>query len=239
MIEKKNLIDQVSDYILTQIKEGEIKPGDRLESQDDMAAKLGVSRSTLREAFSRLTSIGVLEIKHGQGTFVKQAQDYTYLTNVIDTYLTLEKDSILHILEVRKIIEQYTIQLATKKAVAKDIDALEALVTKLETLKHGSKPYIKKEMELQFHLEIARISNNPVLYKLLSIVITSLNEEFSGSVEMPFNHGKPAVTHSDILKSIKERNVEKAAENMNRHLESIMERVKHNLETYERKQPIY
>ncbi|MDW7740095.1 MAG: GntR family transcriptional regulator, partial [Bacillota bacterium] len=116
LLNRKTLNDQVIEIILGKIRDGELKPGERLDSQDELAVKLGVSRSTVREAFSKLASMGVIDILHGQGTFVKKVQDYSYMDNLLASLNLLDKDSILHVLEVRKVIESSTVQLAAEKA---------------------------------------------------------------------------------------------------------------------------
>ncbi len=74
-IKTKKIYEEVVDQLKMMLTAGELKPGDKLPSERDMAESLGVSRASVREALTTLEAIGILEIKPGEGTFVKHTND--------------------------------------------------------------------------------------------------------------------------------------------------------------------
>lgn len=216
MIDRKSLIDQIVENIIEQIQEGHISHGTRLPSQDKMAIQFGVSRSTLREALSKLTSIGALEIRHGEGTFVRSITDYSILSNEFSRYIHLNSEAIIHLLETRNIIEQNTVQLATDKAENTEIKQLYVFINEMEELRNNPEEYIKKD--LLFHLEIAKLSGNPVLYKLLKIIRENFYEELTSSIRIPGIMESSIKTHREIVQVMENRDRKKASVVMSEHL---------------------
>jgi len=229
LLNRKNLNDQVIEIILGKIRDGELKPGERLDSQDELAVKLGVSRSTVREAFSKLASMGVIDILHGQGTFVKKVQDYSYMDNLLASLNLLDKDSILHVLEVRKVIESSTVQLAAEKADGEDIEKLSEIINDMGKLLDDPKEY--NRVDRDFHLEIARVGSNPVLLRLLYIILNSFHEELSSSVVAAESLDHSYETILQVMEGIREHDPEKAVSSMNKHIDFILNKTRSDLAT--------
>lgn len=228
MLKKSSLNDQVIDLILSKIKDGELKPGEKLDSQDDFAAKLGVSRSTVREAFSKLASMGIIEIIHGQGTFVRREHDYSYSDNKLATFFMLEKESVLDVLEVRRTIEQLTVRLAAEKSTLEEIVKLEKIYIRLEKLLQ--KPDEYNHAEKDFHLELARIGKNPILLRLLSIILNSFHEELSSHVLASGLLQYSLSTILAIIECIKRNDADGAVANMTLHIDAVLEKTGKGLE---------
>src|ERR1700704_1363935 len=97
------LTDEAIERIKKMIVSGELKPGDRLPKEADLAERLGLSRNSLREAVKALSLIRVLDVKQGDGTYVTSLQPEILLDSVAFLIDFHRDDSVLHLLEVRRI----------------------------------------------------------------------------------------------------------------------------------------
>ena len=100
IFERTTLIDQIVNDVKGRIIAREFKEGDLLPSQDEMARRLGVSRVSLREAFNRLALMGLIEIKHGVGTYIKATKP-EYLINSISSMIVMDQASADELLQAR------------------------------------------------------------------------------------------------------------------------------------------
>lgn len=158
----------VTDEAIEKIKEmiisGELTPGSRLPPEKELAERLGLSRSSMREAVKALEVIRVLDVRRGDGTYVTSLQPNLLLeaiTFVVDLH---DDDSLLEIFAVRRLLESHATGLAAQRATDDDVAGLEAeigavtLSTDIETL---------VQHDVRFHSSIARLAGNNYLASLL------------------------------------------------------------------------
>ena len=143
---------------------GELKPGDRLPRELDLAKRLDLSRNTLREAVRALSLIRVLDVRRGDGTYVTDLDPATLLetfTFLVDLHHT---DNVLHFFHVRRLLEPEATAIAA--AVMSDEDAA-GLQHHLDTV--GDNPSVDDLVanDVIFHRRIAEAAGNPVLTALL------------------------------------------------------------------------
>jgi DNA-binding FadR family transcriptional regulator len=153
-------IDKIKNMIVT----GELTPGDRLPKETELAQRLGLSRSSLREAVKALCLIRVLDVRQGDGTYVTSLEPHLLLdamTFVVDFH---RDDTVLDFLAVRRILEPAATALAAVHMSESDIAGLGALLEELDGL---STVEALVTNDLQFHHKIADGSGNPVLCSLL------------------------------------------------------------------------
>ena len=158
------LTDEAIERIKEMIVSGELRPGGRLPKEADLAERLGLSRNSLREAVKALSLIRVLDVRQGDGTYVTSLQPEVLLDTVgfiIDFH---RDDSVLYLLETRRILEAEATAMAARKMtdeelaeLGKVLDAMEA-ASDLNELIAG---------DLEFHRRIAHGSANPVLASLI------------------------------------------------------------------------
>lgn len=161
----------VTDEAIVQIKNmivsGELEPGDRLPKESELATKLGLSRSSLREAVRALTFVRILDVRQGDGTYVTSLAPELLLEAVSFVVDFHRDDSVLHFLEVRRIVEPAAIALATRLAGQEDIVALERF------LDPGLAQLAPSEfvaLDREFHASMVRLCANPVLVSLLDSI---------------------------------------------------------------------
>ena len=233
MIIKKSISNQIFDYIIDEIKFGNLKPGDKLPGERDLAESLGVSRVPLREAIRSLSLMGVLKTRHGEGTFVNH---YTpdILAKAMNVYMLLDKHLALELMEVRKIMEAEAAKLASQNATRDDIKKIKEVIQEREEIINGEKITNKEqqllyELDRKFHQIIAESTHNSVFtsfIKTIKITLKIQQQEASQSPEMP---KKSNNAHKKILEAIIERDAEKASKVMYEHLEEVEEIIKINV----------
>lgn len=168
-VDKKLLVPQIEDQLMMYIQQEAI--GTKLPNEYDLAEKFGVGRSTIREAVKSLTSKGVLEVKRGAGTFVKNtvilADDPLGLARFKDKYqLAME------LFDVRILIEPEVAALASKNASEEEKQMIKALCDEAENLYLNGHNHIQKDME--FHACIAKSSKNRVVEVLVPVIHTAV-----------------------------------------------------------------
>ena len=130
-MQEKRLSDRVADEILTMITiEKRFTPGDQLPNENDLSQELGISRTTLREAIRILAAHGVLEIRRGKGTFVRQEAEL-YNAKDLNPLLSAKVDA-KDLFEIRLIFEPEAAYLATLRATDREIERIVALSRQIE-----------------------------------------------------------------------------------------------------------
>ncbi|MCI8538207.1 MAG: FadR family transcriptional regulator [Oscillospiraceae bacterium] len=177
IIQRTSISQQVVDHLLDRIDRGELKPGERLPGERDLAASLGISRVPLREAISALCVIGVLEKRQGSGTFVSSFSPQT-LGRILRTYTMLDGSLTGNLFEARMAVEGTAARLAAENASQEDIQNLSARIDEME---EAIPAYIRGEKTLTdmlaldalFHLQCAAASHNQFYLQFVSIVHTA------------------------------------------------------------------
>lgn len=164
------LTDDAIEAIKRMILDGELRPGDRLPREADLAERLGLSRSSLREAVKALALIKVLTVRQGDGTYVT-ALEPGMLMETMAFVVELHRDtSVLHFLQVRRLLEPPATAVAALAMSDEEADGLRELLDALP-----AQPDVDTLVahDVEFHGRIAAATGNPVLCSLLESVSTS------------------------------------------------------------------
>lgn len=166
-IKKHNVSDAVLEEMKRLITDGEWKPGSKLPSENELARRMGVSRVSIRSALQRLSSIGLIESRQGEGTFVGTIDSGNYVNMMIPLTM-LEMDDKQYVMEFRRIIESEQAALAAKRATDEDIKRLKENLTQMNQYHFSSQEFSDKDIE--FHLLLAEIGRNPLLIRTTNIL---------------------------------------------------------------------
>ncbi|WP_117212208.1 FadR/GntR family transcriptional regulator [Allorhizocola rhizosphaerae] len=158
------LTDEAIERIKEMIVNGELRPGDRLPKEVDLAERLGLSRNSLREAVKALSLIRVLDVRQGDGTYVTSLQPEVLLDTVGFVLDFHRDDSVLALLEVRRILEPAATAMAAQRMDAAGILQLGELLERMDNANDITELI---EADLEFHRRIAVGSGNPVLASLI------------------------------------------------------------------------
>ncbi|OGD14483.1 hypothetical protein A2V47_05200 [Candidatus Atribacteria bacterium RBG_19FT_COMBO_35_14] len=213
------LYESVIEQIMDLIKNNELKPGDKLPPEREMAEKLSISRNSLREAFRVLESRGLIKSKPGGGRFIREIRENGH-NNTENIILSLEKSSILELLEAREIFEVKIAEIAAQRAALEDIEIIEEALNKMNQ-KEELKDDKKTESDTEFHLAIAGASHNFVFVNIMKLHLDLLKETREKTWQIPGRREKQYQEHRAIFRAIKEHNSKKAVEAMLKHLMSI------------------
>ncbi|GLY65396.1 FadR/GntR family transcriptional regulator [Amycolatopsis taiwanensis] len=167
-----SVTDDAIEAIKQMIVDGELRPGDRLPREVELAARLGLSRNSLREAVRALALVRVLDVRQGDGTYVTSLEP-SLLLDAMGFMVDFHRDdSVLQVFEVRRIIEPAATALAATAMPDEDIEGLAVLLDSI-----GDDPSVEElvDNDLEFHRRIAVGSGNAVL--------SSLVESFSGRTQ--------------------------------------------------------
>ena len=160
-----SLTQAAIDQIKGMIVRGELRPGDRLPKESELAARLNLSRGSLREAVRGLSLVRVLEVRQGDGTYVTSLKPELLLESIsFFTELQDEEASLHQILEARRMLEAGTASLAALLASPEELATLERLVDEMPNLDE-IEAFV--ENDLEFHRVIAVASRNDVVVALL------------------------------------------------------------------------
>ncbi|MFF8728481.1 FadR/GntR family transcriptional regulator [Streptomyces sp. NPDC015171] len=156
--------DEAIEKIKGMIVSGALRPGDRLPRESELAAGLGLSRNSLREAVRALSLIRILDVRQGDGTYVTSLDPQLLLeamSFVVDFH---RDDTVLEFLAVRRILEPAATALAAGRIGAEELDLLDARLAAL-----GAEPSVEQLVaaDLEFHRSIVRSAGNSVLSSLL------------------------------------------------------------------------
>lgn len=210
------VVKQISNYLVDGLVRGQLKAGEQLPSERELAAKFNVGRSTLREAMKVLSIIGFLDTRPGFGTFITKSSSSLFLSPLSWNLLVGEK-TIHDITELRLLIECEAAAMAANRATP---DGLADLNTAFKQL---GKAYEDLDIEafiaydVDFHLAIAKCSQNDAFYQIL-ITIKKILAQFSKALNTVRNLGIIYQEHQEILDSIINKDPITARMAMRQHL---------------------
>ncbi|QGG51136.1 FadR/GntR family transcriptional regulator [Lysinibacillus pakistanensis] len=234
-IKPKKIYEEVSEILYEKIRAGALKPGDRLDSVEQLAEQLQVSRSAIREALSALKAMGLIEIKQGSGTFVKSIQP-SQLDFPLSTAILTNKQDVSHLLEVRKIIE---VGAAASAAIHRTDEDIQAMIRILDEMKRvQGDGELGEKVDFQFHAAISKASQNPLLATILDQV-SGLMIETMKETRRIWLYSKKTTSeqlydeHMQIFLAIKQQNEELAKHAMASHLSNVEKILMQYFETTE------
>jgi GntR family transcriptional repressor for pyruvate dehydrogenase complex len=208
--------DSVFENLCELISSGTLEAGQRLPSERQLAALLGVSRSSIREALRTLDTLGLTQTKLGSGSYLREniasLSHYFVRKHAAQTYELSE------LLEARISLECEVVTFAAKRVDAEGKEALKAILEHQEEMEDANS-FLKTDFA--FHELIARISNNFFLVEMLKTVRELMLEFNMEVIKRPGQRIVALQHHRMIYQAISEENPDKARLAMLRHLESI------------------
>ncbi|HHW49824.1 MAG TPA: FadR family transcriptional regulator [Clostridiaceae bacterium] len=213
-IKKKSISDEVYKQFMNAIASGEWAPGSKIPSENELAATLGVSRISVRSALHKLASLGLVESRQGEGTFVCEISGEQYLNNLVPIIM-LSKPDLKHLLEFRMIFDCEMAGLAAMRADEEKIEKLKANLAHHKQLSHDIKA--AAECDFEFHYLIAQASANPLLTK---IYMTLKDIFLAGLYDIVAVMGTDNAFyyHNKIIDCIEARDSERARAVMREHI---------------------
>jgi GntR family transcriptional repressor for pyruvate dehydrogenase complex len=215
-IDRTSIKDQALEQIRRYILSGAVQPGQRLPSERDLAEQLGVGRNSVREALRVLETLGLIDIRIGDGTYLAQDTS-SNIGRSIGLSLAVHGGTIVEIISARRMIEVAAVGVAAQEASAEEVQLLEQELERMEAQPADIREYLKADM--MFHRLLGRMTHNPIVAHVIDSLITMLEVALKETQGDELKTSMEAMaSHRDVYEAIKARNPAAASDAMDRHL---------------------
>jgi GntR family transcriptional regulator, transcriptional repressor for pyruvate dehydrogenase complex len=216
--QRSNLSEQIAERIISMIKEQQLKPGDLLPPERELAETMGVSRPSLREALRALSIMNIIENRQGSGTYVASLEPERLIEH-LDVVFSLDDSTFQELFEARRIIEVGIAGLAADMCKPEDETELNSIHMKSVESVNDSKTFMDSDLEL--HNKILQITRNPILSLFMRSVTKLSIMSRKRTNEYPDVRQQTVLDHSKIIQSIISHNSEEAKNAMKEHLDHV------------------
>jgi GntR family transcriptional regulator, transcriptional repressor for pyruvate dehydrogenase complex len=217
---RKDKIGQEVARRLERLIADQLKPGDKVPPERQLAEMFNVSRSSIRDGIHTLEIAGLLERRQGVGTVVREPSTES-VANPLATVLVQKRQLVSELLDVRKMLEPPLAARAALNASAEDVAEIEDILRRQrERVARGE---LAVEEDSEFHYAIALAANNSVILKVLDVLMDLLRETRERSLQVDGRLQKSFAGHRRIVSALKRRDAEAAEKAMRRHLQEIEE----------------
>lgn len=220
-IRAKKIYEQVADSLLESLKKGELKPGDKLDSVESLAVSFDVGRSAIREALSALRAMGILEMRQGEGTYVK-AFDPSRFTLPVSVAFLMKPEDVKDLFQVRHILE---VGAAGAAAVTRTSEDLESMSQAIHAMgKAQGNGDLGEEADLAFHMALVKATHNQMLVNLMnsvSEIMVQAMRETRKLLHTKEGNNRLLEDHQRVFSAIEAQEEGQAKEAMFQHLRSV------------------
>jgi GntR family transcriptional repressor for pyruvate dehydrogenase complex len=219
-------VSDIARQLLGQLLSGQLAPGARLPSERQLAQAMGVGRSAVREALKALDVLGILDVRTGDGTYIKQTSS-DLLPDAIEWGLMLGQPRTRDLVEARRHIEALTARLATTRAS----EAQRAeLVERMRAMRTARSAQEFVEADIAFHLTLADAAGNSVLASVLARVRSLLRVWIRRAIEQAGETASTCAEHQRVLDAVLAEDPDAAADAMAAHMDAASARLVASLE---------
>ncbi|MGU3498017.1 FadR/GntR family transcriptional regulator [Mycobacterium sp. C31M] len=206
---------EVARALLDAVFSGQITPGTRMPSERQLAESFGVGRFVVREALKSLGLLGLLEVRQGDGTYVR-APDSSLLPRVVEWGLLVGEQRTSDLVETRQHLEPVTARLAAERRSDSDLVIIRS---HLDGMRDAADNDVFVDADVAFHLSIAEATGNSVLSNMLSSIASLLNVWIRSVVEAAESREPSYLEHVPIFDAIAARDAVGATEAMRSHMD--------------------
>lgn len=221
VVQSSRLYEQIVEQIEQSVQRGDLKAGDQLPAERELAEQFGVSRTAVREAVKALREKGLVEAYPGKGTFITSGSSNPMRQSLDRMMRSANVDAKSSLVEVREILEPEIAALAAARATEESLNSLREAVAVMDAAKRDPDAYI--EADLDFHLELAEAASNPLILSLIDSIVGVLREQRMRIFEVEGGPDRGQYHHKKILEAMERRDAEGAREAMRAHLRQVRE----------------
>jgi GntR family transcriptional repressor for pyruvate dehydrogenase complex len=225
-ISSKRIYQSVIEQFIALIKSGKVKIGAKLPPERNLAELFRVSRASIREAFSAMEIIGLIEVRPGDGSYVTDLNIAPFLNTIAPLFIkneTMETE----LLEFRKLLELEAVELAARKAGPSGVKSLEETLARMKEAIERNDPVAGAEEDIAFHTRLFALTDNFILIKaaacVASLVASSVRFNREKILVDPDNARELYRQHYSICEAIGAQQPELAREMMEKHLGFVLE----------------
>lgn len=223
-VQPRKLFEQIAYQIERRILNGELRSGDRLPTERELAEQFGASRTAVREAMKSLAQRGLVDMKPGRGMMVIDDTSRA-MQESIGLMLKVGQAGLSdNLVEVRGILEPEIAALAALRASAEHIAAMQEAVEIMDASLQDADAYIHADNS--FHQALARGTQNVLILALVDSIVSLLSEQRKQIFAVPGGPERGQFHHKAILDAVKRQDAQAAREAMRAHLEQVRADVK-------------
>lgn len=224
--------DQVFEEISTSIRSGRFPPGSRLPAERDLVTMFDTSRQTIREAIYRAELVGLIEVRHGAGSFVVSATP-TVTEKAVDELIHIEANKVGEFFEIRRALEGWCAGQAAKAATKSHLAAMKARLDVMKTLDVTSDAW--EENDIGFHAALAAATGNPLAVRMMEILRESFTAFYRLKRYIPNLEEQALIWqhHADIYEAVRECSPERARAAIIGHMDFIEAKLAESLEEFD------
>ncbi len=214
-LKKESVLQSVINRLTDAIKNGELKPGDKMPPEMELAESLGVARSSVREAIKILSYLGILESRRSEGTFVCSGFSESMIDPMVYG-IFLNQQSVEHLMELREMTEAGMMRLAIEHHTEAELQELEQILKRMKdaSMSKGDSIGAFYREDDRFHDKIAEMGKNPMADKINKIV-RSLTEDLRvQTVSMMISQGRAdelIEAHRHLFEAVRDRDAHNIA----------------------------
>jgi DNA-binding FadR family transcriptional regulator len=212
-----SLSDRLTEAILGIIRDADLGPGDAIPSARELAKRFEITTPTIREALRKLEATGAVEFRHGSGTYVGPTINNVVLANPHRPPIT--KESVLQLIGARLLIEPAVAREAASARKQENLERLEAAVTNALTPPGGP------AFALNFHVQLAAASGNPLVEELLASLLKVRVREQQQIRQLYDNRNRDHEEHRAIFEAVKAGDSAAAEQLTREHLDHIRQAI--------------
>jgi GntR family transcriptional repressor for pyruvate dehydrogenase complex len=220
-VRTRRTFEEAAEQIADGVRNGQLRVGDRLPGERALAAQMEISRPTLREAIKVLVTAGVLEVRRGADAGMFVATDVVP-TDLVRETSDLRLSEVASVLEARRLVEPGVVRLASQRAGAEDLEALERSIESMRRIvAAGSAPGDEDrflQLDVQFHLALARATGNPTIERQMRMLFRELEIARDMAMHEPLVPEWTIAVHEETLRAIADGDEATIADVMDRHL---------------------
>lgn len=214
-VARQRLYEQVAEQILTWVRDNQLEPGDRLPAERDLAARLGVSRATVSQAFVAMEVVGVVAVRHGGGVVLLEPEDGAQVA----TALREHAKHLPEIIEARDALESKLAALAAERRTDEDMRRIDSALEQMEAdVAAGGRGV---EGDKSFHAAITAAGHSFLLARLMDEISDLVVET---RVESLSQEGRPSTSldqHRAVAEAVRSREPQEAARAMHDHIATV------------------
>ena len=223
-IKKTRIAEEIADRIRELLLDGTFSAGQPLPSERVLSQRFGVSRGSVRDAFRILEMVGLLETRHGQGTFPRELS-VERLVTPLTTVLTYRRDLQDELMGVRRMFEPAVAREAAARATAEDLATLESVLdAQRRKLRTGQSAFLE---DTALHAALARATHNRVVVHIMATLNALLAESRKLTLRQKGRPQRSLEGHEAIVAALRRRDPEAAAAAMHHHIDRIADLLQH------------
>lgn len=220
-VRRGRLSDDAAEQIRNRVAEWGLKPGDRLPPERELAARLGVGRTSVREGLRTLELSGFIDVIPSKGVYLKEDAG-GQIDRLVSAWLTVDRGGLLELIELRAALEGQTAALAATRATPVELATIERSVAATRAMVETGDPASFAAGDAAFHDVVARASRNSLLRRALA----AIERETAAHAEAVAGLGEAAririlSDHAEIVDAIQARDGSRAKVAMERHISQI------------------